>query len=95
MKTLASLLGLTLTWPIMAASLKAPVDLPSAKVLPEGVRNVRIKGVSFEANDKYDTTGESIPVGDALNKSVTWKTLVDAKDTVMLVAGSWPPAKWT
>lgn len=62
-------------------NLQTPMDFETTKVLPKGVRNLRYRGAYIQANDKYDDSGNQVPVGNALNKSVTWNTIIDGKDS--------------
>jgi hypothetical protein len=58
-----------------------PMDIENAKLLPKGVRNLRLRGAQFQATDKFNGTGQVVPVGNALNKGVTWNKIIDGKDT--------------
>ncbi len=62
-------------------NLLIPMDFENAKVLPKGIRNLRFRGAQFQATEKFDGTGQVVPVGNALNKGVTWNKIIDGKDT--------------
>lgn len=62
-----------------ALDLKSPFDLETTKVLPKGVRNPRIKNVTMSVDSKYDSLGTALPLGDKLNKTVSWQDIVDAQ----------------
>ena len=62
-----------------AADLKAPFDLETANTLPKGVRNPRFKNVFMSVDGKFDSTGTELPLGNKLNKVVSWQDLKDAQ----------------
>lgn len=66
-----------------AGNLSTPVAFDNARVLPKGVRNLRYNSVMAEANDKFDTRGTVVGIGSAMNLDVTYKKLIDAKDTAL------------
>lgn len=63
-----------------ASDLKPPFDLPSAKVLPPGVRNFTYKGVLIDGGHKFNNAGETERLSAPLNKDITFQTLLDSKD---------------
>ncbi|MCB9061738.1 MAG: transporter [Halobacteriovoraceae bacterium] len=64
---------------VLAGTLKVPIDLPSTKVLPKGVRNISFKGLAVNGSTKYSNSGESVGVGDALNTTVTYGDLISGQ----------------
>lgn len=62
-------------------SLLIPMDFESAKVLPRGIRNFRLRGAQFQATDSYNGSGQVVPTGNALNKGVTWNKIIDGKSS--------------
>jgi hypothetical protein len=62
---------------LLYANLKPPVSLPSARVLPEGVRNVSFKGVLAEGTAKYDNWGNREVLADPFFNSLDFKTIKD------------------
>ena len=62
-----------------AGDLKAPFSLPSAKVLPKGVRNLSYKNVMASAENKYGANGENISVANPLNKNITFADVIKGK----------------
>ncbi len=64
-------------------NLLIPMDFENAKVLPKGIRNIRFRGAEFQATEKFDGSGQIVPVGNALNKGVTWNKIIDGKDTAV------------
>lgn len=62
-----------------AGDLKAPVGLPSAKVLPKGVRNLTYKNVAADAENKYNSSGESLVIADPFFKEITFKDAIRGK----------------
>jgi hypothetical protein len=59
--------------------LKMSFNFENANVLPVGIRNVRYMNAHVEAITKYDGNGVQVPVGNALNKEVTWQKVIDGK----------------
>lgn len=62
-----------------SSDLKAPFSLPSAKVLPKGVRNLSFKTVLAEASDKYNNSGTQVSVADPFFKNITYKDMIMGK----------------
>ena len=61
-----------------AAGLFTPFSLDSAQVMPKGVRRAGLTGFTTELGEKYNGSGAAIPLGDAFNKSVSWRELTDS-----------------
>lgn len=61
--------------------LKMPLNFENAKVLPKGIRNVRFLNSQIDAIDKFDGSGNIVPLGNKLNKKVTWKDVIKGKET--------------
>lgn len=82
-KTSIALIFSFLSVAVMAqeGNLQTPMDFETTKVLPKGVRNLRYRGAMIQANDKFDDSGNQVPVGNALNKSVTWNNIIEGKDS--------------
>ncbi|HTL11159.1 MAG TPA: hypothetical protein VL588_01645 [Bdellovibrionota bacterium] len=77
--------------PAMAANLTAPFDIENTAVLPKGVRNPRFKNIMIPLETKFNDNGVVEPLGQPLNKRVTWNDIVEAQTTTEdknLVAGS-------
>ena len=82
MKYNSILLGaLLLVGTSYAGDLKAPFAFPSARVLPEGIRNFSMKGLFATASQKYNGIGETVVLADALNSEITFQKVYDAKKT--------------
>jgi hypothetical protein len=64
-----------------AADLKAPFELETTKVLPKKVRNPRIKNLFMDVTSRYNGIGQLEPLGQKLNKVVTFNDLVESKST--------------
>ncbi|GAB4406941.1 MAG: hypothetical protein OHK0056_06510 [Bacteriovoracaceae bacterium] len=79
MKRCICLLTLFTMSPSFAGDLKAPVGLPSAKVLPKGVRNLTYKNVAADAENKYNSSGESLVIADPFFKEITFKDAIRGK----------------
>lgn len=76
---LALLFGLVTAYS-SAGDLKAPIGLPSAAVLPKGVRNLTYKGVLTGATSKYNNEGSSDPLADPFFKDISFQNVIDGKD---------------
>lgn len=84
MKTKSLMIGMTLlSFSALAqeGNLQTPMDFETTKVLPKGIRNLRFRDAMIQANDKYDSTGNQVPVGNALNKGVTFNNLIEGKES--------------
>lgn len=82
MKRTSLIIGLSLfsiTALAQEGNLQTPMDFETTKVLPKGIRNLRFRGAMIQANDKYDNSGNMVPVGNALNKGVTFGNLVEGQ----------------
>ena len=53
-----------------AGDLKAPFSLPSARVLPKGVRNLSYKGLMVTAENKFNAEGTSLVLADPFFKNI-------------------------
>lgn len=73
--------------PLVAGDLQAPFDLPSAKVLPSGVRNFTYKGAFIDGNKKFNNHGENKRLSAPLNEKITFQTLLDSKKEYIDKAG--------
>lgn len=62
-----------------AADLKPPFAMPSARVLPKGVRNLSFKTILAQANDRFNNSGAQVSVADQLFKNITYKDLIMGK----------------
>ncbi|MBF0301312.1 MAG: hypothetical protein HQK51_21580 [Oligoflexia bacterium] len=62
---------------VIATDLKPPIDLPSAQVLPKGVRNFRYKGLNVNGNEKFNNQGEQRILADPFFKELTFRDLLD------------------
>lgn len=59
--------------------LKIPFNFENASVLPNGIRNVRYMNARLDAVNKFDGQGSIVPIGNALNKSITWADSINGK----------------
>lgn len=64
-----------------AADLKAPFELETAQVLPSGVRNPRFKNLFMSVEDKFNGAGAVEPLGQKLNKRVSWGDILQTQAT--------------
>ena len=60
--------------------IKMPMVFESAGVLPAKIRNVRYMNTRIEGVDKFDNGGTVVPVGNALNKEITFADSIKGKD---------------
>lgn len=68
----ASLLVLS---PFSFANLRPPLSLPSAQVLPKGVRNLNLKGIIAEGSAQYDNWGQRQVLADPFFTSLDFATI--------------------
>lgn len=61
-------------------NLAPPYALESTQVLPEGVRNPRFLSVHRHMNTRFSENGLAEPLGQRLNKVVTWKKVLESYD---------------
>lgn len=59
-----------------AGNIGAPIGLPSAKVLPKGVRNLSIKGVMAQGTDKYTGSGEVNVLAEPFFQSMSFSNSI-------------------
>ena len=71
----------SLSLALQAGSIGVPVSFDSAQVLPKGVRNLRYNYLMGEANDKFNSSGAVVGVGQAMNVDVTYQKLIDGDQT--------------
>ena len=69
-----------------AADLRAPFDFESTAVLPQGVRNPRIKDLVIYMDEKFGGNGGVEALGQKLNKTVSWRDVIDGQDDATLKA---------
>lgn len=62
-----------------AMDLRAPFELENAKTLPAKIRNPRFKNVFTSITGRFDGTGSELPLGNKLNKVVTWNDVLEAQ----------------
>lgn len=64
----------------LAGDLKSPFELETAAVLPKGVRNPRFKNLFMQVENRYNGVGQVEPLGQKLNKRVTWADILSSQD---------------
>ncbi len=64
-----------------AQDVRAPFDLETARVLPKGIRNPRIKTVFTNIDDRFDAQGIAQPISAKLNKTVLFSDVIAARGT--------------
>jgi hypothetical protein len=75
-KKLATITALLLSTSTFAAGLGQPISLPSAKVLPKGVRNFTYKGIITSPDQKYNGNGDNVVLADPLMKKITFGDMI-------------------
>lgn len=76
---IATCSALTFLTQAMASDLKAPIALPSAKVLPKGVRNLSYKHLLSGATDKYNNSSNQVSISDPFFKNITYGDILQGK----------------
>ena len=79
MKTFPILFLILACGSAVAGDLKTPISLENAATLPAGVRNPRFINVFAWVGTRFSDSGGTEPLGQALNKVVTWKDVLDAQ----------------
>jgi len=62
--------------------LKMLMTFESASVLPVGIRNVRYFNAKIDAINKFNNVGAVVPMGSALNNTITWNTSLECKKDI-------------
>lgn len=57
----------------------APVNLPTGKVLPAGVRNLNYKGLIVNADEKYNTDGQQRALADPFFSDLTFQNMINGQ----------------
>ena len=65
--------------PAFGSGLLAPVTLESAQVMPKGIRSLRVAGFTTQISDKYDGSGNIVPLGKDINRNITVKEMLDSQ----------------
>ncbi|MCB0348400.1 MAG: hypothetical protein KDD37_06165 [Bdellovibrionales bacterium] len=75
---------LFLVWGMQAhaGGLSPSVDTETTSVLPGKIRTLRYKQYFVTVNDKFDADGTATPLGQSLNKKVTWNEVLAAQSGV-------------
>ncbi len=75
------LFALLCSYSSFAANLTAPVDIESVGLLPKGLRSPQFKLILLSPEDKFDSTGSALPLGQSLNKTVSWSDVQRSQKT--------------
>ncbi|MFT6070364.1 MAG: hypothetical protein ACJAT2_000836 [Bacteriovoracaceae bacterium] len=75
-KKLAAITALLMSTSTFAAGLGQPIALPSAKVLPKGVRNFTYKGVITNPDQRFNGNGDKDVLADKLIKRITFGDMI-------------------
>jgi len=61
------------------SNMKAPTDLPTAAVMPKGVRSLKLLHVSVAPSKCFNDEGKKCLLGDAMNKDITYGEILKTK----------------
>ena len=64
------------------SNMKAPTDLPSAAVMPKGVRSLKLLRVSTAPAKNYKNDGSESFLGDAMKKDITYREILKTKEGI-------------
>ena len=94
-KKLAAAMALLMSTTTFAGGLGQPISLPSAKVLPKGVRNFTFKGIVTNPEKKFDGNGNNVVLADPLMKKITFGDIsyLEVRFSHDLIGGPAPVAK--
>lgn len=87
MKNLLTLLFFGLSATAMASNMTAPIMLPSAMVLPKGVRNINFKGAYTSPDSVFKNDGERAGLANPMNMQITGADAIIGKDNNLEKAG--------
>ena len=68
---------------VFGGNLAVPLAFDSGQVLPLGVRNLRYNYLMGGANNKFNSEGAVVGVGNVMNVDVTYQQFVDGQDTAV------------
>ncbi len=69
-------MALLMSTTTFAGGLGQPISLPSAKVLPKGVRNFTYKGIITNPSEKMNASGDNVVLADPLMKKITFGDMI-------------------
>ena len=64
---------------VLANPIQTPFILPTAKVLPKGVRNLSYKGAIVNASRKFDETGQSVVLADPFFQPLSFQKIMEGE----------------
>ncbi len=79
MRTLIIILSVTFGFQARGAGLTTPFSMGSTAVLPKGVRNVRVGGISTMVDGWYNDTGVTAGVAEPFNQQLSYGRLLKAE----------------
>jgi len=68
-----------MTGDLLAAGIAAPIGLPTAKVLPQGVRNMTFLGVMTAPTERYSASSSIEPLGQDFNQELSFKKILEGE----------------
>ncbi len=63
----------------VANPIQTPFILPTAKVLPKGVRNLSYKGAIVNASRKFDETGQNVVLADPFFQPLSFQKIIEGE----------------
>lgn len=79
MKNLLTGLALIATSATFANPIQTPFVLPSARVLPKGVRNLSYKGAIINANRKFDENGQNVTIAEPFFQPLSFGKIMEGE----------------
>lgn len=79
MKKLATLAGLLCGVQLMANPIQTPFVLPSARVLPKGVRNLSYKGAIIDASRKFNESGQNVTIAEPFYQPLSFGKIMEGE----------------
>jgi len=86
-KIMTGFFGMALSLSAMASNMTAPIMLPSAMVLPKGVRNFNFKGAITTPDSIFKKDGEKAGLANPMNLDITGRDIILGKDNNFDKAG--------
>lgn len=76
-KRFALVAAIALATPVaFCGDLATPFSMDSASVLPKGVRNIRLTGLTTGVDDKFSSGGVKEPLAQSMNKAISYNDLM-------------------
>lgn len=79
MKKLITLAGFLMGAPLWANPIQTPFVLPSARVLPKGVRNLSYKGAIIDASRKFNESGQNVTIAEPFYQPLSFGKIMEGE----------------